>query len=108
MTQDEQLVQRVREALAGIHDVTEKRMFGSLAFMVRGKLCISVRPERIMCRINPDHHNDALKHDGCRTVIMKGRDNRGYVYIDTEYIRKESKLKYWIDMALEYNKSVGK
>ncbi|MBE2241053.1 MAG: hypothetical protein IAE81_24925 [Caldilineaceae bacterium] len=55
-------------------------MCGSLAFMVRDKLCISVRAERIMCRIDPALHAAALEHAGCQTVVMKGRPYRGYVY----------------------------
>jgi len=47
------LVNRVRSALAHVPDVEEKRMFGSLGFLVRGKLCIGARPDRIMCRIDP-------------------------------------------------------
>jgi hypothetical protein len=48
---DAALVERVREAFSQVHAVKEKRMFGSIAFMVRGKMCVTARAERIMCRI---------------------------------------------------------
>jgi TfoX/Sxy family transcriptional regulator of competence genes len=82
MMRDDELSRRVRATLAHVPNVTEKRMFGSLAFMVGGKMCISARAERIMCRIDPALHDAALELKGCQTVVMKGRPYRGYVYID--------------------------
>jgi TfoX/Sxy family transcriptional regulator of competence genes len=112
MARDEELVSRVRAALAHVPNVEEKRMFGSTAFMVRGKMCISARPERIMCRIDPALHDAALEHKGSRTVVMRGREYRGYVYVDAEAIRTKSDLDYWVGLALDYNKrakaSIGK
>jgi len=81
---DEALANRVRAALGDTRPVKEKRMFGGLVFMVRGKMCISVGEERIMCRIDPAIHDAALECKGCRTVIMGGRSYCGYVYIDAE------------------------
>ena len=52
MGHDSELLTRVRAALTPIPNVEEKRMFGSTAFMVHGKLCVSARAERIMCRID--------------------------------------------------------
>ena len=46
-------------------------MFGGLVFMVRGKMCLSVGKEQIMCRLDPKIHEAALKHIGCRTVVME-------------------------------------
>ena len=82
-------------------------MFGSIAFMVRGKLCVSARAERIMCRIDPAIHDAALERNGCQTVVMKGRQRRGYVYVDAGSIRTKSALKYWVDLALDYNKAMA-
>src|SRR6188474_2588740 len=79
---DARLVDRVRAALVGIPKVDEKRMFGGTGFMVRGHLCITARPARIMCRIDPSTHDAAIKRKGSRTVIMRGRKYRGYVHVD--------------------------
>jgi len=107
MTCDHELVDRVREALAYVLDVKEKRMFGSMAFTVQGKMCVSARAERIMCRIDPAFHDAALKRKGCQTVIMKGREYRGYVYVDAESVSTKGALKYWVDLALNYNKIIA-
>lgn len=107
MVRDSELLSRVRAALAAVPEVEEKRMFGSTAFMVRNKMCISARAERIMCRIDPALHDAALEREGCRTVVMRGRQYRGYVYVDAEAVRTISALKYWIDLVLNYNKAIA-
>lgn len=106
MARDDELVGRVRSALAHVPDVEEKRMFGSMAFMVRGKLCVGARTERIMCRIDPAYHDALLERKGCETVIMRGRAYRGYVYVDAGSIRTKGALQDWIDLALDYNKAL--
>jgi TfoX/Sxy family transcriptional regulator of competence genes len=103
MLRDAELTARIRRALAGVPDVTEQKMFGSTGFMVRGKLCVSGRAERMMCRIDPEIHDAALQHEGCRTVVMKGQERRGYVYVAAESLRTDGALRYWIDLALQYN-----
>lgn len=106
-TSDADLASRVRASLAHLPNVTEKKMFGSIAFMVRGKMCVAARPERIMCRIDPSQHDAALKRKGCRTVVMKSREYRGYVHVDAESVRTPRALKYWVDLALSYNQALS-
>src|SRR6476469_6569250 len=72
MPPDDALLHRVRVALGGAVEVEEKKMFGGIAFMVRGKMCVSVGRDRIMCRIDPALHDCALERKGCRTVVRKG------------------------------------
>jgi TfoX N-terminal domain len=96
MVRESDLLSRVRTALAPVPNVQEKKMFGSTAFMVRGKLCISARAERIMCRIDPALHDVALERAGWQTVVMKGRQYRGYVYVEAEAVRTSRALKYWL------------
>jgi TfoX/Sxy family transcriptional regulator of competence genes len=103
---EDSLVERVRVALADVPGVKEKKMFGSLAFMVRGKMCVTARAERIMCRIDPAGHDAAIKRAGARTVVMKGRPYRGYVYVDAEAVSTKRDLTYWVALALRYNQSL--
>lgn len=107
MGRESDLLSRVRAALAPVSNVQEKRMFGSTAFMVRGKMCISARAERIMCRIDPALHDVALERAGCQTVVMRGRQCQGYVYVGAEAVRISRALKYWVDLALDYNKTIA-
>jgi TfoX/Sxy family transcriptional regulator of competence genes len=101
---DEALLNRVRAALSQHVDVEEKRMFGGITFMVRRKMCVSVGRDRIMCRIDPALHESLLKREGCTTVLMKGRQYRGFVYVGAEALKTEGDLNGWIRRALDYNK----
>ena len=102
-TPGDDLVSRVRASLGGTRGVEEKRMFGGITFMVRGKMCVSAGKGRIMCRIDPEAHDGALEREGCRTVVMKGREYRGYVYVDAAALRTKRDLESWVKLALDYN-----
>lgn len=104
------LVDLVRGELAAQEGVEEKKMFGSVAFMVRGKLCISARDSRIMCRVEPSLHEDLVARSGASPVVMKGREMRGYVYVDQRALRTRRELKFWVNLSLDYllmGKSMG-
>jgi TfoX/Sxy family transcriptional regulator of competence genes len=100
---DDELVNRVRAALARTPRVEEKRMFDGTAFMVGGEMCVTARAERIMCRIDPAIHDDAIQRPGCRTMEMNGRQYRGYVHVDASAVTSAADLKYWVGLALDYN-----
>jgi TfoX/Sxy family transcriptional regulator of competence genes len=103
MPPDETLVNRVRTALGQSRRIEEKKMFGGIAFMVDGKMCVTVSRARIMCRIDPAIHDAALERKGCTTVIMKGREYRGYVHIDGEALSTKADLDHWVKLALDFN-----
>jgi TfoX/Sxy family transcriptional regulator of competence genes len=107
MTDHESLVKRVKEALGSTRPVQEKRMFGGITFMVGGKMCVSVGKERIMCRIDPAIHDTALRRSGCRTVVMKGREYRGFVHVDADAVKTKAGLNFWVALALDYNKKIA-
>ena len=71
--------------------------------MVNGKLCLTAGSNRIMCRIDPDIHEKVIGKNGCRTVIMRGREYKGYVYVNEDRIRTKADLDYWVALALEFN-----
>ena len=101
-----ELTQRLRAVLTGVPRVQEKRMFGGTAFMVNGKLCITARPGRLMCRIDPQMHERVIHRPGTRTVRMKGREYKGYVYVDENEVRSARQLRYWLGICLDYNSKV--
>ena len=104
MTFDEALADRVRTALTGRRiRFAEKRMFSGVTFMVRQRMCVSVGPDRLMCRIDPALHDGALRRKGCRAVTMGGREYRGFVYVDAASVRAKRDLDRWLDLALDFN-----
>ncbi len=88
MAYNEKLANKIRAALSHLPKVEEKRMVGSLAFMVVKKMCITAGADRIMCRINPAIYEEAIKRKGCSTVIMRGREYKGYVHVNEVSIKK--------------------
>jgi len=104
MAPHEVLTERVRVALADIPRVAEKRMFGGITFMVNGKMCISAGHHRLMCRIDPELHETAIARRGARTVRMKGRAYRGFVYVREEAVASRRDLHYWVRLCLAFNR----
>ncbi len=104
MAYNGKLANRIRMALSHLPKVEEKKMFGGLAFMVDKKMCITAGADRIMCRINPAIHEEAIKRKGCSTEIMRGREYKGYVHVNEESIKNKKDFDYWIQLALDYNK----
>lgn len=104
MAIDEQLTNRVRELIAPFSEnVEEKKMFGGICFMVNDKMCVGVKTEHLMVRINPAKQEEALSKEGCKPTVMKGKTMEGFVWVDPYTITTKTKLNYWIKLALEYN-----
>jgi TfoX/Sxy family transcriptional regulator of competence genes len=68
MTYDEQLAQRIRQYFSSNHEIVEKPMFGGLAFLVGGHMCVGTNDRRLMARVGPRHYDRALKE--MYTTIM--------------------------------------
>ena len=104
MAYNEKLNGRIREALAAIPKVEEKKMFRGVAFMVDEKMCISVGDNELMCRIDPALHEELIQKKGCRPVQMKGREYKGYIYVSEDAIKTKKDFDYWIKLSLDFNK----
>jgi TfoX/Sxy family transcriptional regulator of competence genes len=103
MAYNEKTAEKVRNALAEVPNVQEKKMFRGVTFMVNGKMCVSVGGNEIMCRIDPELHDTAIQRKGSRTVIMKGSEYKGWVYVNEEGIKNKKDFDYWIGLALDFN-----
>lgn len=107
MPQAPSLLEQVRGLLARAPQLEQKKMFGSVAFMVRRKMCVCVGKGRIMCRIDPALFEGACKRPGVKAVVMKGRVYRGYVHVDAAVLQSTRALKYWVDLALKHNAALA-
>jgi hypothetical protein len=56
-----------------------------------------------MCRVDPAIHDELVEKIGCRTMIMKDREYKGYVYIMEESVKTKKDLEYWLSLALSFN-----
>ena len=101
---NEKMTKRIREALTVVPKVEEKKMFRGVVFMVDGKMCITAGDDEMMCRIDPAIHEEAVKKKGVRSVIMRGREYKGYVRVHEDAMKSKKDFEYWIGLALEFNK----
>ena len=102
MAFDAGLAQRVREVLHGHPGITEKKMFGGLAFLVDGKMFIGIRNESLMARVGKERHADALAMPHVRVMDFTGRAMQGYVYIDAPAIAEDKALRDWVGWCVGY------
>ena len=83
--------------------VTEKFMFGGVAFMLDDKMCVGVVKDELMVRIHPDEHNALINKPGARTMDFTGKPMLGYIFVAPEGISSNKELTFWIDKAVAYN-----
>ena len=105
MIYDLKLVDRIREYLVKFSklNVEEKEMFRGLTFMVNDKMCISVSGENMMCRFDPFLHEEVAEKSGFQPMIMKGKELKGYCYINPIGFKSKKDFEYWVNLCLEYN-----
>ena len=106
MAYDERLADRIRTALAGAGDVTERKMFGGIAFMVAGNMACGVVRNDLMVRVGPDAHDEALAQPHTRIMDFSSRPSRGMVYVAPEGLRSEAVLARWVDAGATFARSL--
>lgn len=102
MAFDEALADRIRAALAGDADVSEKRMFGGLAFLYRGHMFAGVSGARLMARVGKDQQADSLGRPHVREMDFTGRPLAGYVYIESAGLADITALAFWLERCRQH------
>ena len=97
------LERRVREALVDRVDLEEKRMFRGIAFMVNDKMCVNVVKDGLMCRVDPERHDELVQLHGCKSLQMKGKDCKGYIDVSHEVLISDEQLDFWLELCLDFN-----
>ncbi|MBW8801939.1 MAG: TfoX/Sxy family protein [Streptomyces sp.] len=97
MAYDEGLAERIRQYLAADPGVTEKRMFGGIAFLHEGNMAVGVTGDELMVRVGPDAADAALARPGARVFDMTGRPMRGWVVVAGSAVTEDEALGAWID-----------
>jgi TfoX/Sxy family transcriptional regulator of competence genes len=103
MAYNEKLADRVREALADIPNVEEKKMFRGVTFMVNDKMCVSVSGDELMLRLDPELTEQLTEENGTRPMVHGGKHMKGFIYISEERFRNKKDFDHWIQLALEFN-----
>jgi len=99
MAYDEDLAQRIRRLLHKCNGVSEKKMFGGLAFLRDGKMFCGITTHDLMVRVGPARHQEALAQPHVRPMDFTGRPMRGYVFVGQLGLDSEAKLSTWVKQA---------
>jgi TfoX/Sxy family transcriptional regulator of competence genes len=96
VTYDERLAERVRKLLDRQPRLAERKMFGGIAFLLRGNMCCGVLNDDLIVRVGPDGYDDALARPHARPMDFTGRAIKGFVYVGRGGYRTERGLAAWI------------
>ncbi|HUU12787.1 MAG TPA: TfoX/Sxy family protein [Terriglobia bacterium] len=106
MAYDEKLAGRIRKALAGRRRLTERKMFGGMAFMLRGNMCCGVLDDELILRLTPEHAEKALKKPHTRPFDMTGRPMKGFVVVTPRGHKSPAALRKWVEQAARFARSL--
>ena len=102
MAYDEGLAHRLRDVFEDREEVTEKKMFGGLAFLLHGNMCCGIVGEELMVRVGPDAYGDALARPHAREMDFTGRPMKGWVYVNPDGYESDETLTYWVGQGLDF------
>ncbi len=105
MPYDTSLANRIREYLSTFPKlkIEEKEMFKGLAFMVNGKMCVNVSGDNMMCRFDKTLQEEVAEKKGFFPMRMKGKEIKGYCYVEPEGFRLKKDFEYWVNLCLSFN-----
>jgi hypothetical protein len=104
---DEDLANRIREALADEQGVVEKKMFGGLAFLIGGNMSVSASGQGgLLLRVDPAETEALLREPHAQPFVMRGRAMDGWLRIDPEGLKTRRQLEPWVARGVAYARSL--
>jgi hypothetical protein len=103
MAYDEELADRLREVLAKEKGLTEKRMFGGLAFLIGGHMAVAAsRTGGLLLRCDPAATDALLGEPGADRFVMRGKPMDGWLYVDPDAVTDDPELRRWVAHGVDY------
>lgn len=102
MAFDERFAHRLRGLFPPSIPIAEKRMFGGIAFMVRGHMCAGVVGSDLMLRVGPQAYEECLKLPHARPMDFTGRPMKGFLYVVETGKLQDAELREWLDRGLRF------
>jgi TfoX/Sxy family transcriptional regulator of competence genes len=108
MAFDEKLAARVRKQVGKRDGLSEKKMFGGIAFLLHGNMSCGVHGSELIVRIDPEKMKSALAEPGTRIFDMTGRPMKGWLLVGAAGLKDETVLAKWVRRSLDYAASLPK
>jgi len=107
MAYDEQLADRIRELVGNEPDLTEKKMFGGLAFLIGGNMAVAASGQGgLLVRVDPAQSDTLVASTNARLMEMRGRSMQGWLRVDLEDLRTKRELSKWVELGTTYAHSL--
>ena len=107
MAYDEELADRIRDLVGNEPDLTERKMFGGLAFLVGGNMAVAASGQGgILVRVDPAESDAHVATTNARLMEMRGRQMRGWLRVDPDDVRTERELAKWVELGTAYVRSL--
>jgi hypothetical protein len=101
MSYDEGLAFRIRELLGERADLSEKAMFGGLAFLIGGNMSVAASSQAgLLVRVGPERHEEALSRPHTRIMEFTGRSLKGWIYVDPPGYERDRDLEQWVEWGV--------
>ena len=107
MAYDEELAARIRDLLAGEPALSEKKMFGGLAFLIGGNMAVAASGQGgVLVRVDPAESDALVGSTDARPMEMRGREMQGWLRVETEHVRTKRQLAAWVERGVAYARSL--
>lgn len=107
MAYDEDLAERIRALVAAERGLSEKKMFGGLAFLIGGNMAIAASGQGgILVRVDPERSDDLVATTKASVAVMRGRPMSGWLRVEAEGVRTRRQLTKWVDLGTSFARSL--
>ena len=108
MACNHEIAEEIRGLIASHPGLTEKEMFGGIAFMIHGNMAVGVSGDELMVRVGKDAHDEMMARPGATTFDKAARPMRGWLNVTSEGFKTEDDFKAWIDRGVAFAESLPK
>ena len=102
MTFSELTASQIRSAIRNTPGLSERHMFGGIAFMLEGNMCCGVIDDNLVVRVGPEAYERALREPHTRPMDFTGRPLHGFIYVDRDGFASDGSLRQWIDRGVSF------
>jgi len=104
---DEELADRIRELVGREPGLTEKKMFGGLAFLIGGNMAVAASGQGgVLVRVDPAQSDELVASTNAYPMEMRGRSMQGWLRVDVEDVRTKRELAKWVELGTSYARSL--